>query len=108
MPKAKITPHNVKKFITGWVRWFAYEITRSKYFKNFTDAQLLPNHLQEQFKYRLQVMDKECLANGHCKACGCKTPQLQLADESCDGNCYPPFMEKEEWEKYKKENHVIL
>lgn len=108
MAKAKVTPKNIKKFITGWYRWFLYKMQRSKYLVGFEDYDFLPTHLQEQFKYRLSVMDKECLEAGHCKICGCKTPQLQLADEPCDGGCYPEFKNEEDWKTYKEENHVIL
>jgi hypothetical protein len=53
-------------------------------------------------------MNQECLKSGHCIICGCQTPQLQMCDESCEGNCYPEMMSKQDWEKYKKENRVIL
>jgi hypothetical protein len=105
---AKITPKNIKKFITGWYRWFLFKLSRKKFLKGFEEFDFLPEHQQEQFKYRLSVIDSECAAAGACKICGCKIPQLQLADESCDGNCYPEMMSKIDWENYKKQNNVIV
>ena len=69
---------------------------------------LLPEEQQEQFQYRLQVMNKECLKRGECIICGCQTPQLQLVDDSCEGNCYPPFMSKEIWNQYKLDNNIYV
>lgn len=108
MPKARITPKNIKKFITGWYRWCLYKLQRTRYIKAFEDYNFLPTHQQEQFQFRIMTMDQECLESGACKICGCKTPQLQLADEPCDGNCYPEMMSKEDWKTYKQDNHVIL
>lgn len=53
-------------------------------------------------------MNQECLKKGNCVICGCQTPQLQMTDESCDGKCYPEMMDKETWEKYKKENQIVI
>jgi hypothetical protein len=70
--------------------------------------QFLPIYKQEQFKYRLNIMDQNCLKQGYCKICGCETPQLQMSDEACEGQCYPFMMNKEDWEKFKIENGIII
>lgn len=106
---AKINLKNIKRFLQGWIRYIIYKLSKIKYLKNVTDELLtLPAHKEEQFKYRLQIMDSQCLTQGYCKICGCKTPQLQMSDESCEGNCYPVMLNKEDWEKFKKENSIIV
>lgn len=62
---------------------------------------LMRQHIWEQIKYRIEVMDKECYNNGQCKICECETTQLQMANKRCDGICYPTMMNKENWERYK-------
>ena len=94
----------------GWWRYLLYKLSRNRYLSKVSETSLglLGPHKQEQFEYRLTVMNKECLSKGNCVICGCQTPQLQMTNESCDGNCYPPMMEYEQWEEYKKENHIII
>lgn len=62
---------------------------------------LVRKHIREQSYYRVKVMDVECLINGACIKCGCATPNLQMANKSCEGNCYPPMMSKKEWYTFK-------
>ena len=100
---AKITLHNIKRFIQGYWRYFLF-----KFSKDSSDLNLLSKHKQEQFKWRMRVMNPECLKNKKCVICGCETPFLQMADDSCEGNCYPAFMSKEDWNKYKKENQILI
>ena len=75
---------------------FRYFIYYSKYF-NF----LMREHIREQIDYRVSVMDKECYNKGECKICGCKTIHLQMANKACEGNCYPPMMNKTVWKIFK-------
>jgi hypothetical protein len=51
-------------------------------------------------------MNQTCLKQGSCVICGCSTPQLQMADAACEGNCYPEMMSKENWDNYKLENDL--
>lgn len=55
-------------------------------------------HIKNQFIWRLAAMNPKCLDNGECIMCGCKTPQLQLANRICEGNCYPPLVDKKTFE----------
>lgn len=100
---AKITWHNIKRFIQGYWRYFLF-----KFSKDGQDLNLLAKYKQEQFKWRLRVMNPECLENKKCVICGCETPYLQMSDEACEGKCYPDFMSKEGWDQYKKENQIII
>ena len=102
---AKLSWKNVKRFLQGWRRYILFRLSGTKL---IPEMNLLEPHLQEQFQYRLQVMNPECLKRGECVICGCETPQLQLADDSCEGNCYPPFMEKQGWEEIKRKDWNAL
>jgi hypothetical protein len=46
-------------------------------------------------------MNKECYTSGSCIKCGCDTPNLQMANAGCKGNCYKAFVEKKKWEIFK-------
>lgn len=39
-----------------------------------------------------------CYERGECIECGCQTTALQMANKTCEGNCYPPMMSKKVWE----------
>lgn len=93
-------------YLQGNIR---YKLYYSKYF-NF----LIPKHIKEQYRYRLNSMDKKCLNDGSCKECGCKTTHLQFASKACDGNCYPAMENRHNWEitkrftiVYDKENKTL-
>jgi hypothetical protein len=79
-------------FFRGNIRyWFYYH---NKFF--------IRKHILEQIEYRVSVMDRECYNSGSCKICGCNTIHLQMANKSCEGNCYPKMMNKKDWRKLKK------
>lgn len=46
-------------------------------------------------------MNSECYTQGSCVKCGCQTTHLQMANKKCDGDCYPPMMNKVLWENFK-------
>lgn len=69
---------------------------------------LLAPEKQEQFKYRLQTMNRQCLSQGKCVVCGCETPQLQMVDDGCEGGCYPKMMTPEVWAQYKKDHGIVI
>jgi hypothetical protein len=62
---------------------------------------LIRKHIQEQFEWRLKVMDKECYTDAQCKHCGCDIPALTLSNKQCGGKCYYPMMSKKQWLEYK-------
>ncbi len=74
---------------------------RYKLYYNKVLSRFLRSHIFEQIKYRIEWMDSTCYHNGSCKLCGCMTTQLQMANKKCEGDCYPPMMNKGEWEYYK-------
>lgn len=59
----------------------------------------LPDHISEQAMYRMALC-LDCLKNGRCLKCGCKTPQLFYAPMKQDDK-WGPMMSKSEWEKFK-------
>lgn len=56
----------------------------------------LPNHIKEQFFYRLTKMNPECLKNKQCP-CTCPYPEKQLDDSPCENDCYPFMLDEESW-----------
>ena len=88
MKKAKITLNNIIAYFQGTIR---YKFYYSKY------SFLIPKHIKEQIDFRIQVMDRECYSQGSCKLCGCRTTALQMANKTCEGNCYPIIMGIKEW-----------
>jgi hypothetical protein len=71
------------------------------YWLNNNYPKLVPTHYKEQFYYRLNTMNKNCLYNSQCVKCGCDIPQLQWCTKQCDASCYPPRMSKRKWIKFK-------
>ena len=90
---SKINLKNIKAYLQGNTRHLLRRV--------FPEA--LPDYIEEQFAYRCEVA-KECLDLGKCKVCQCSTPELFLANKACDNipPCYPPFMEEDVWEEFKK------
>lgn len=83
---------NVKAYLTGTLRHKLY-YSRLKF--------LIRPLILEQFDWRIKAMNKICYNQGSCVACGCVTTALQMADKACAGDCYPPFMDKHNWEAFK-------
>lgn len=36
--------------------------------------------------------------------CGCKTPNLLMANRACEGDCYPKMLNSKIWKRFKKGN----
>lgn len=92
MNKAKTTPSNIRAYILGNFRYWAF------YSKNF--KWLIRTHILEQIEFRIRVMEQECYDEGSCKMCGCTTTALQMANKSCDKPCYPPMFSARKWIKF--------
>ena len=87
------SPLDVWYFLQGHLREMLY-YSKLKF--------LIRKHIQEQFEWRLKVMDKECYSNGQCKICSCSIPALTFSDKQCEGKCYYPMMSKKKWKEYQK------
>lgn len=61
---------------------------------------LMRSHIYDQINYRIQWMDRECYLSGSCKICGCQTTNLQMANKACDKPCYPPMMNRKDWDNF--------
>lgn len=94
MSKAKINFLNVKGFIQGNFR---------KLLEDFPG--IVEDHIYEQVQYRLGIMDENCIKNKMCP-CECAVPNKQYEDRSCENHCYPPMMDKENWEKFKSLTNI--
>lgn len=69
---------------------------------------LVPKHIKEQFVYRVNSMDVDCLNTGSCKKCGCKTLNLQFASKPCGGYCYPSMQNKKDWKDTKLDEYKYV
>lgn len=93
--------------------WLLSRKVMTKLFKDndsFSEFLNAPKHIREQFIFRLESMKlskqgSECLLKGEC-VCGCAVPDLQLSDDACEHNCYPPMMDEKKWNTYKVINHI--
>jgi hypothetical protein len=92
--KAKITKKNIGAYLAGNVRYYVW------YHKNKKlKEKLIRPHIMEQIEFRLLVMESDCYNKGACVMCGCRTTALQMANKACDKPCYPPMMNKKDWDK---------
>ena len=67
---------------------------------------LMREHIKEQYIFRINMMDTQCLEEGMCKECGCKTPNLQFSNQSCEVRCYPEMMSKKKWKEYSDDPRI--
>lgn len=88
--KAKMTPSNIKGFLQGNIR------------KILDSVNYLPEHIKEQWIFRIGMMDESCLINKQCP-CECKVPEKQLEDRPCENNCYTKMLSKEDWIVFKSQ-----
>lgn len=68
---------------------------------------LIRKHIREQYEWRLTLANKECLDNGSCIKCGCKTPNLLFSPEACEGACYSRLVSKKLWKKIKEAKQCL-
>ena len=81
--KLKRFLRDVRAYIQGNIRCWLY-------YNGY--SYLIPWHIKDQIRIRINSMKRECFDSGSCIKCGCKTTALQFANKSCDGDCYPYMM----------------
>ena len=70
---------------------------------------LLPDHEKEQVIYRSEICKDDCIKLEYCIYCGCNLPGKLYVKQSCNGGeRFPDLMSKEDWEKFKSDNNIIL
>ena len=91
----KITLSNIKSYIEG----------NTKLFLSTIGAQ--PEHLQEQYAYRMLQCKDDCMMTNECKECGCDTMGKIHVSKSCNnGERFPDLMSKIDWEEFKIKNEI--
>lgn len=95
----------MNKFLKNVRAYFIGHFRHKLYYSKFKF--LLNKHIVEQFEFRLKSMNKACYNQGSCVECGCMTTALQMADKACDGDCYPPFLNKLAWLAFNEGNTVV-
>jgi hypothetical protein len=92
-----ITWNNVYQFLEGNIKMLGDKLD------------MLPIHIKEQVLFRSKKCENDCMKLGYCVHCGCDVPGKLYVKESCNnGSRFPDLMEKEDWEKYKKENNITF
>jgi hypothetical protein len=92
-------------YIVGNYRYFFYyggTLSRKSGIISWLRKQVLREYIKEQIAFRIHVMKQECYDNGECIMCGCSTTQLQMCAKTCDDNCYPPLLSKDNWYFFKR------
>lgn len=118
--KSNFTLHNIKRFFLAYYRKFQMWLLSRKmitslfqYSDSLKDYSDSKNYIKEQFIWRLHKMSlskdgQQCINKKECIHCGCAVPDLQLTNDACEGNCYPPMMDEKKWNSYKKLNHIKI
>lgn len=67
---------------------------------------VLPNHIKEQVELRKSLC-KDCLEEGKCQVCHCKTPAMFYSPQKQDArNKWAEFMSEAQWNSLK--NNINL
>lgn len=90
----EINLKNIKSFILGNINYYLSKIVN------------LPEHLKEQYYYRLYKCKDDCLPNRRCKECNCPVLKKAFAPDSCNLNRFPNFLPGKEWQEYKEKNNI--
>ena len=92
-------PKDVYYYFQGNFRYKAYYSNRWNF--------LLSSWMQNQIKFRISVMDRDCYNEGSCKLCGCETTALQMSDKPCDKPCYPRMMKFTEYYLFRYKGRMF-
>ena len=84
-----------------------YLVGNYRYFCYTSVPFLLRKHIKEQYEWRLTQSNPKCLDNGECIMCGCKTPNLMMANRSCEDRCYPEMLNKKEWKELSWQTYIM-
>lgn len=82
---------NIKSFFEGNLKYYYYQIADQ------------PQHLREQILMRLKACQDDCLIDNKCIECGCPSNKKVFVIESCNPDRFPDLMNKEDWDKYNKD-----
>lgn len=91
----KYSIENIKSYFLGNFRMFLY------YSKVF--GWLMRKRIRDQITIRINSMEPKCYLEGACIKCGCSTTALQMANKSCEGECYPEMLNRRQWRQLYKE-----
>ena len=95
MKLTDITIKNIKSFFEGNTKYYADKIFGS------------PEHIKEQYLYRLSQCKNDCLKREKCIYCGCPTKKKLFVNRSCNnGKRFPDMMSKEDWDEFKLQKKI--
>lgn len=95
--KYHLTFRNVLSWLEGNYKYY------------FQQLENMEEEKREQILYRADLCSK-CLEARECKKCFCSLPERFFVDKPQEKReCYfPDFMNKEEWEEYKKKFNIQI
>lgn len=99
--RSQVSARDVLYFVQGQFRYLLY------YSSNKVLYSLMRNHIREQIRYRIRIMNSTCYNSGSCIYCGCATTALQMASKTCDGGEYPPMVNSTTWKLFVEEGLYI-
>jgi hypothetical protein len=88
-----------------------YASAEVRHWKSTSSFLSNPVHIDEQSIWRLEQINlksPKCAENGSCIKCGCFLTEKSFESNGCEEGCYPPLMNSEEWEKFKKINNIKI
>ena len=92
-----------KQVVVNITNIFAYSQGHIRYWLYYSSLRfIIPLYIREQIEYRINSMRRTCYQQGQCELCGCKTTHLQMANKTCEGNCYPIMLNRKDWKWAKK------
>lgn len=92
---SKITFKNILSFLEGNFKFYFYKYTKA------------PTYLKEQYAYRLEKCEKDCVKQKKCVYCGCPPIKKAFTKESCNkGKRFPDLMSENQWIRYKQKNNI--
>jgi hypothetical protein len=96
----KINLENSIAYIQGNIRY--------KLYYNHWLSWLIPDYIHKQIDIRINSMNRKCYSTGSCILCGCQTTHLQMANKSCEGNCYPKMLSRKQWKVMIVTNILLI
>ena len=113
---AKINLHNISNYLSAKIR--IVKIKLYEYFSINNNNKLSNNdpflHEKEQIMWRGEISEKigSCKSNKYCTFCGCETEgegSKYYGWAGCEKEgCYPEMMTRDEWNRFKKENNIMI
>lgn len=93
----RITLKAIASFLEGNFKFYLYKFIRA------------PKYLKEQYAYRLNSCQKDCIPNKKCVYCGCPPLKKAFVKDSCNkGARFPDLMTENQWIEFKRKKEINI